>query len=76
MPCSIVRTSDGSALHAPWHELCSSLLGLPQAAIDLMLQCLSLEPAERPTAQEVLERLTALQGPSRHVLINERAGSL
>lgn len=41
-----------------------------------MLQCLSLEPAERPTAQEVLERLTALQGPSRHVLINERAGSL
>ena len=34
----------------------------PQAAADLMLECLSPDPAERPTAQQLLQRLEAMLG--------------
>ncbi|PSC73768.1 serine threonine-kinase [Micractinium conductrix] len=34
----------------------------PQAAVDLMMECLSLNPADRPPAASVMRRLTALQG--------------
>ncbi|KAL4445436.1 hypothetical protein ABPG77_011261 [Micractinium sp. CCAP 211/92] len=33
----------------------------PQEAVDLMLQCMSLEPAERPTALQAMQRLAAMQ---------------
>lgn len=33
-----------------------------QAAVDLMMECLSLNPADRPPAASVMRRLTALQG--------------
>ncbi|PRW33664.1 serine threonine- kinase receptor R831 [Chlorella sorokiniana] len=36
----------------------------PEAARDLMLQCLSVSPAARPSAQEAMQRLAAMQQPS------------
>ncbi len=32
-----------------------------QEAVDLMLQCMSFEPAERPTALQAMQRLAAMQ---------------
>ena len=40
----------------------------PQEAVDLMQECASLDPAQRPTAQQALDRLAAL-------LERQRAGS-
>lgn len=33
----------------------------PEGAKDLMLQCLSVSPEARPTAQEAMQRLAQLQ---------------
>ncbi|PRW33966.1 serine threonine- kinase receptor R831 [Chlorella sorokiniana] len=38
----------------------------PQEASDLMVQCMSLDPEQRPTAQQVMQRLAALQNHQEH----------
>jgi RecB family endonuclease NucS len=35
----------------------------PQAVADLLMECLSLEPTARPSAQQLLRRLETLQDP-------------
>lgn len=34
----------------------------PQAVADLLMECLSLDPTARPSAQQLLRRLETMQG--------------
>lgn len=45
-----------NAEHLSHRPLCTA-----QEACDLMVQCMSLDPEQRPTATEVMQRLAALQ---------------
>ncbi|PRW57729.1 Serine threonine- kinase CTR1 [Chlorella sorokiniana] len=47
----------------------------PQAASDLLLQCLHQDPAQRPTALELMQRLEPLVGPPKHALPEVGGGS-
>ncbi|PSC67771.1 Serine threonine-kinase CTR1 [Micractinium conductrix] len=48
----------------------------PQEAADLMWDCLKEDPAARPSARQVMERLAALQAPSRFGLATPNASVL
>ena len=53
------------------HRLCPStsptacLPGCPQEAVDLMHDCGALEPTQRPSAQQVMQRLRVMQSMQR-----------